>query len=112
MLEQGPGRGRQRVDPVLDLGDLRRIGGDRSQAADARGARGQGLGHGAHGPQSLGGLPRQRETQQPVEGGRHRPLIGVDELSESGRTGLTDDDEGIKDTELAPRQLVERAQYR
>ena len=114
VLEQGPGRRRQRrrsgARPRQIAGGSVEIG--RRPLTPGVPGR-QGLGHGAHGPQSLGGLPRQREVQQPVER-RSSPTSGsaLTMLSESGRAGLTDDDEGIKDAELAPGQLVERAQYR
>ena len=112
VLEHRPGGGRQCGEAPFDLGGRQGVDRDRPQAADARGARRQRLGHRRQRAHALRALPGEGQVQQPVERRAHRRRVAVDHVHQLVGAGLADDDEGIKDTELEPVQLVERAQDR
>ncbi len=113
VLEQGAGRRRDLGEPLGDLLGRRGLRGAGPQPAHAGvEPADQQVGHARQRPQPGGGLPHQRQVAQvrecSVGGGRVR----VHQRPQLWRCGLAGDDQGIKDGELDPRQLVERTHER
>ena len=111
--EQGAGRRRDLGEPLGDLLGRRGLRGAGPQPAYAGvEPADQQVGHARQRPQPGGGLPHQRQVAQVREcrvgGGRVR----VHQRPQLLRCGLAGDDQGIKDGELDPRQLVERTHER
>ena len=105
--------GESAVEPGGDLVGGQRVGRDRPQAADPGRAGRQRLGHGRSAAARPAGSPRPGPGRA---AGRARraptPASPWTTSTSVVGAGLADDDEGIKDTELEPVQLVERAQDR